>query len=393
MKNKLITILVLSTLLKPINQLSASDITNNSTSIAEEKVIKLNIENFYKTIQENDKPVVVDFYGELCGPCQQIKPIFEQLAIEYSDKYVFASINLSENITLAEEFKIRSVPAFFVFKNGKVLGKFFGFCSKEQLISRIEESLKHSEEIPFNFNPADFLKSFGLMFQNNDLEKIQDFIDKTQDLNKPITILGQEKYILELVFDYIIDQKEGIDLLIKNGAEFNSELIAKLKSSFKLGQDNLDHFCQNLNYLERLDINLKSLDDNKKIDLKPNTLIAEITPEENTKLVWELIDAAVNNNIEEVKKLISMGANLNHGLKINDEHPKISPLYLIIGFCRNNDLLDAIRSQQDLDLNPKMEMPSNTADSTIKHISLKECLAEWKQNYLTRIKTFESYIN
>jgi thioredoxin 1 len=396
MKNKLITILVLSILLKPINQLSASDIKNNSSTIVEQKVINIDIDNFYKTIQENDKPVIVDFYGELCGPCQKIKPIFEQLAIEYSDKYVFASINLTENTTLAEEFKIRSVPAFFVFKNGKVLGKFFGFCSKEQLISRIEESLEHSEEIPFNFNPADvtdFLESFRLMFQNNDLKKIQDFIDKTNDLNKPINIFGQEKYILELVFGYIIDQKDGVNLLIKNGAEFNSELIAKLKSSFKLGQDYLDHFCQNLNYLERLDINLKSLDDNEKIDLNPNNLIREITAEENTKLVWELIGAAANNNIEEVKKLISMGANLNHGLKINDELPKVCPLYVIICCCRNNDLLDAIHSQHDLDLNPKMEMPSNTADSTIKHMSLKEWLAEWKQNHLTRIKTFESYIN
>jgi hypothetical protein len=88
-----------------------------------------------------------------------------------------------------------------------------------------------------------------------------------------------------------------------------------------------------------------------------------------------------------------MGANLNHGLKINDELPKVCPLYVIICCCRNNDCLDAIRSQQDLDLNPTMEMPSNTADSNIKHLSLKECLAEWKQNHLTRIKTFESYIN
>jgi thioredoxin 1 len=382
MKNKLITILVLSTLLKSINQLSASDKTNNSTSIAEEKVIKLNIDNFYKTIQENDKPVIVDFYGELCGPCEKIKPIFEQLAIEYSDKYVFASINLSENMKLAEEFKIRSVPAFFVFKNGKVLGKFFGFCTKEQLISRIEESLVHTEEIPFNFNPADFFESFRLMFQNNDLEKIQDFINKTQDLNKPININGQEKYILELAFCFIVDQKEGVDLLIKNGAKLNSELIEKLRSSFKSTEICFEQNSQNLDYLE-----------SKRIDIKAKNISPEITPEENTKLVWELIVAVVNNNIEEVKKLISMGANLNHGLKINDELPKICPLFVAISCCLNNDCLEAILTQPDLDLNPTIEIPNNTTSSTKKHMSLREYLTILKQDHVKRIKSFESYIN
>jgi hypothetical protein len=108
--------------------------------------------------------------------------------------------------------------------------------------------------------------------------------------------------------------------------------------------------------------------------------------------LWELIVAVANNNIEEVKKLISMGANLNQALKIDDELPKICPLFVVISYCRNNDCLEAILTQPDLDFNPTMEIENNTTSSTKKHMSLREYLTILKQDHVKRIKNFESYI-
>ena len=108
--------------------------------------------------------------------------------------------------------------------------------------------------------------------------------------------------------------------------------------------------------------------------------------------MWELIVAVANNNIEEVKKLISMGANLNQALKIDDELPKICPLFVVISYCRNNDCLEAILTQPDLDFNPTMEIENNTTSSTKKHMSLREYLTILKQDDVKRIKNFESYI-
>ena len=94
-------------------------------------------ENFEELLHGN-KPLMVDFWAEWCGPCRMIGPIVEELAQEYADQVVIGKVNVDENDELAGEFGIRSIPTLLFFKNGEVVDKHVGAASK----SVLEEKLK-----------------------------------------------------------------------------------------------------------------------------------------------------------------------------------------------------------------------------------------------------------
>jgi len=99
--------------------------------------LQITDESFKKLITE-DKPVVVDFWAEWCGPCRMIGPIIDELADEYEDKVVIGKINIDEYDEIAGEYGIRSIPTILFFKNGVLTDKYIGVASKDLL----EEKLK-----------------------------------------------------------------------------------------------------------------------------------------------------------------------------------------------------------------------------------------------------------
>lgn len=90
--------------------------------------IHLAAEDFEQNLQAaGDKPVMVDFYAEWCGPCKLAAPIMDKLSGEYADKAVIAKIDTDEEQELAMRFGVQSIPTVIIFKNGKEIDRKIGF--------------------------------------------------------------------------------------------------------------------------------------------------------------------------------------------------------------------------------------------------------------------------
>lgn len=96
--------------------------------------LKLSSENFEKEVLNSEKPVLVDFYADWCGPCNAMAPIVEELATELNEKAKVGKINVDENLDIAVEYNVMSIPTFIIFKNGKEEKRFVGVRDKEELL-------------------------------------------------------------------------------------------------------------------------------------------------------------------------------------------------------------------------------------------------------------------
>lgn len=82
--------------------------------------------------------VVVDCWAEWCGPCRMLAPIIDELAAEYRGKIVFGKLNTDHNRATAMQYKISSIPAMLVFKNGNFVGQIIGAVPKEQIVQQLQ---------------------------------------------------------------------------------------------------------------------------------------------------------------------------------------------------------------------------------------------------------------
>ena len=95
-------------------------------------VIKISNDNFASEVMHSDKPVLLDFYADWCGPCRMVGPIVSEIATERSDIKV-GKINVDEQPELAERFQVMSIPMLAVIKNGKLTDQVVGYRPKEQI--------------------------------------------------------------------------------------------------------------------------------------------------------------------------------------------------------------------------------------------------------------------
>lgn len=95
-------------------------------------VIKISKENFASEVLNSDKPVLLDFYADWCGPCRMVGPIVSEIANERNDIKV-GKINVDEQPELAAQFHVTSIPMLAVIKNGKLTNQVVGYRPKEQI--------------------------------------------------------------------------------------------------------------------------------------------------------------------------------------------------------------------------------------------------------------------
>lgn len=106
-----------------------------------EHIITITKDNFETEVKQAKEPVLVDFWASWCGPCKMISPLIDELAADFAGKAKVGKINVDEQMELAEQYKVMTIPTVMIFKNGEIVDKSVGAKSKEDFAAMLQAQL------------------------------------------------------------------------------------------------------------------------------------------------------------------------------------------------------------------------------------------------------------
>jgi thioredoxin 1 len=98
-------------------------------------------DNFDEKVLKSDLPVLIDFWAEWCGPCRMVAPVIEELAKNYAGKAVIGKVNVDEERSLAQKYKVFSIPTLFIFKDGQVVDQLVGARPYDDIARELDKHI------------------------------------------------------------------------------------------------------------------------------------------------------------------------------------------------------------------------------------------------------------
>lgn len=107
--------------------------------MAGDAVLELTDDNFDSEVLKSDKPVLVDFWAEWCGPCRALAPTIDQLAKEFDGKVKVGKVNTDNNRDVPVKYGISAIPTIILFKQGQIVRKFVGLTNKKEFVAELQK--------------------------------------------------------------------------------------------------------------------------------------------------------------------------------------------------------------------------------------------------------------